>query len=82
MHENVSRSKSIKIKYFDADFVEHIETFEGFKARVVQHEYDHLEGNLFTDRVSPLRRQMIKSKLDKIAKGKTSAAYKTKSASK
>lgn len=82
VHENVSRSKSIKIKYFDADFVEHIETFEGFKARVVQHEYDHLEGNLFTDRVSPLRRQMIKSKLDKIAKGKTSAAYKTKSASK
>lgn len=82
IHENVSRSKTIKIKYLDADFNEHIEFFDGFKARVVQHEYDHLEGNLFTDKVSPLRRQMIKSKLDKIVKGKSSASYKTKSASK
>ena len=54
--------------------------FEGFKARVIQHEYDHLEGNLFTDKVSPIRRQLLKSKLTSIVKGKTSTSYKIKSA--
>jgi len=82
IHESVPRSKSIKIRYLDADFVEHVEVFEDFKARVVQHEYDHLEGNLFTDKVSPLRRQMIKSKINNIIKGKASTSYKVKSASK
>jgi peptide deformylase len=82
IHENVIRSKSIRIKYFDADFKEHIDVFSDFKARVIQHEYDHLEGNLFTDKVSPVRRQMIKSKLNNIAKGKTNASYKVKTASK
>ena len=80
INESVSRSESIKIKYLDVDFVEHIEEFTGFKARVIQHEYDHLEGNLFTDRVSPIRRQLLKSKLTKIAKGKMTTKYKTKSA--
>lgn len=78
--EDVLRSEWIKIKYFDENFVEHIEEFEGFKARVVQHEYDHLEGSLFTDHVSGLRRQMIKSKLSNIAKGKANCSYKIKSA--
>jgi peptide deformylase len=80
IHENVSRSEKIKINYLDAEFKECIEEFEGFKARVIQHEYDHLEGNLFTDKVSPIRRQLLKSKLTNIVKGKTSASYKTKSA--
>lgn len=80
IHESVMRSEKIKIKYFDADFVEHIEEFEGYKARVVQHEYDHLEGNLFTDKVSPIRRQLLKSKLTNIVKGKTSTNYKVKNA--
>jgi peptide deformylase len=80
IHENVMRSEKIKIKYYDPEFNEHIEVFEGFKARVVQHEYDHLEGNLFTDKVTPIRRQLLKSKLTNIVKGKTNAAYKIKSA--
>ena len=77
IHENVNRHKTIKIKYQDADFNEYITTFEDYKARVVQHEYDHLEGNLFTDKVSPIRRQFIKTKLTNIAKGKSTAKYKT-----
>lgn len=78
IHESVFRSQKIVIKYFDADFVEHTDTFEDYKARVVQHEYDHLEGNLFTDKVSPIRRQLLKSKLTNITKGKTKASYKIK----
>lgn len=78
--EKVFRSEWIKIQYSDADFKTHTEEFEGFKARVIQHEYDHLEGSLFTDHVNPLRRQMIKSKLNGIAKGKTTCDYKVKSA--
>ena len=78
IHENVPRSVKIKIKYLDPNFVEHIEEFEGFKARVVQHEYDHLEGNLFTDKVTPIRRQLLKSKLTNIVKGKTNCDYKVK----
>ena len=80
IHETVLRAQKIKIKYVDSDFNEHIEEFEGFKARVVQHEYDHLEGHLFTDKVTPIRRQLLKSKLTNIVKGKSSASYKIKSA--
>jgi peptide deformylase len=82
IHENVERSLSIKIKYMDTNFVEHIDVFEGFKARVIQHEYDHLEGHLFTDKVSPLRRQLLKSKMNNIVKGRASTSYKVKAASK
>ena len=78
IHETVMRAEKITVKYQDINFNEHIETFEGFKARVVQHEYDHLEGHLFTDRVTPIRRQLLKSKLTNITKGKTSCSYKVK----
>lgn len=77
--ETVSRAEWIKIRYFDEDFNEKTEEFEGFKARVVQHEYDHLEGSLFTDHINPLRRQLIKSRLTNIAKGKAKCDYKIKS---
>jgi len=80
VHETVSRAESIKIKYYDVDFNEYIEEFHGYKARVVQHEYDHLEGHLFTDRVTPIRRQLLKSRLTNIVKGKTSCSYKVKKA--
>ncbi len=80
IHESVSRSEKIKIKYLDPQFVEHTEEFEGYKARVIQHEYDHLEGNLFTDKISPIRRQLLKSKLTNIVKGKAATSYKIKSA--
>lgn len=79
IHESVARSQNIKIKYLDVDFIEHIEEYEGYKARVVQHEYDHLEGSLFTDKVSPIRRQLLKSKLTNIVKGKANTSYKIKS---
>ena len=78
IHEKVTRPKSITINYFDENFVEHTDTFDGFFARIVQHEYDHLEGHVFTDRVSPIRRQMISGKLQNIQKGKVRCAYKTK----
>ena len=80
IHENVMRAEKIKIQYFDVDFKEHIEEFESYKARVVQHEYDHLEGHLFTDKVTPIRRQLLKSRLTNIVKGKTSCDYKVKTA--
>lgn len=80
IHESVMRAKKIKIRFYDVDFNEHVEEYEGYKARVVQHEYDHLEGNLFTDKVSPLRRQLLKSKLTNIAKGKVKADYRIKNA--
>ena len=76
--ETVVRPEYIKIRYFDVDFNEHILELDDFKARVVQHEYDHLEGHLFTDRIKPLRRQLLKSKLTNIAKGKTECKYKIK----
>ncbi|MFZ4724389.1 MAG: peptide deformylase [Paludibacter sp.] len=80
IHENVLRAQTIKVKFHDTDFNERIEEFEGYKARVIQHEYDHLEGNLFTDKVTPIRRQLLKSRLTNIVKGKTSCDYKIKKA--
>ena len=78
--EKVYRSEWIKIQYYDAEFNLHTEEFESYKARVIQHEYDHLEGSLFTDHVNPLRRQMLRSKLNNIVKGKTDCVYKVKTA--
>lgn len=74
--EDVPRSQWIKIQYYDENFKLYIEEFKDFKARVIQHEYDHIEGILFTDRIKPLRRQMIKSKLNNIAKRKVDCKYK------
>lgn len=77
--EKVMRSQWIKVQYVDEHFKEHISEFDGFYARVIQHEYDHLEGHLFTDHINPLRRQLIKSKLNNISRGKVDCEYKTKS---
>ncbi len=76
--ENVTRAKSIRIHYYDENFQEHEEDYTGFQARIIEHEYDHLEGNVFTDRISPIRRQFVKGKLTNIVKGKTTARYRTK----
>ena len=78
IHEKVTRPSRIHVKYRDENFVEHDEWVDGFLARVMQHEFDHLEGKVFSDRLSPLRRQMNKNKLLNLAKGKASCAYKTK----
>ena len=75
---DVARSLSIRMRYMDTDFVEHDEEFTGLKAWVIQHEYDHIEGVVFTDRIAPLRRQLLKSKLLNLAKGKYRCAYKTR----
>ncbi len=78
INENVERPETITIKYQDLDFNEHTETYSGFQARVIQHEYDHIEGILFTDKVKPLRRQLLKRKLTNIVKGKVQCKYKLK----
>lgn len=76
--ETVVRPATITIRYMDEDFQEQTETYGSYSARIVQHEYDHLEGHVFTDRVSPIRRQFLKTKLANIAKGKTACRYRTK----
>ena len=78
IHENVRRPVRIRMRYLDVNFVEHDEEFDGLPARVIQHEYDHIEGVVFTDRIAPLRRQLLKGKLLNLAKGKYRCAYKTK----
>ena len=78
IHENVSRPVKIRMRYLDENFVEHDEEFDGYPARVIQHEYDHIEGKVFTDHLSPLRRNLLKGKMTKLANGKYRCAYKTK----
>ena len=78
LHENVRRPVRIRMRYLDEKFVEHDEEFDGHPARVIQHEYDHIEGKVFTDHLSPLRRNLIKNKLYKLSKGAYSCSYKTK----
>lgn len=78
IREDISRHKTIHIRYFDEHWVQHEETYNGLAARVIQHEYDHIEGKLFTDKLSVLRKAMLKSKLDAIAKGQVKVDYKMK----
>lgn len=78
IREEVSRKETILISYYDEAGNHKEETFSGLAARVIQHEYDHIEGKLFTDRISVLRKTMLKSKLDAIAKGLVKASYKMK----
>ncbi len=77
--ENVSRSRTILINYLDENFVEHEDEFSDYPARVVQHEYDHLEGKLFIDHVSGIRKQLIRTKLNNIVAGKVSCRYRLRS---
>ena len=79
IHEDVKRPTGIKMRYLDDNFVPRDEEFGGYAARVIQHEYDHLDGKMFVDRLSPLRRTMLKGKLAAMAKGKYTADYKCKS---
>lgn len=76
--ENVTRSKKVRVKYMDEDFVEHEDEFEDFYAKVIQHEYDHLEGKVFIDRISPIRRAMNKGKIESMKKGKVRCHYNVK----
>jgi peptide deformylase len=78
IREDVSRQPEITIEYYDEKWKKHTDHYDGVIARVIQHEYDHIEGKLFTDRISPFKRKMLAGKLNDIASGKTSADYKTK----
>ena len=75
---DVDRKPNIRIRYQDENFVEHEDTFDGVNARVIQHEYDHIEGKLFTEKLKPIKRRMVKRKLEKIKKGEIRADYKMK----
>lgn len=77
LREEVMRESHIKISYYDENWQYHNDVFDGYKARIIQHEYDHLEGILFTDKVNPLRKRLLKGKLTAISKGKFEADYKT-----
>ncbi len=78
IREDVLRPETVKIKYIDEEFNEHIETYSGFTSRVIQHEYDHLEGVMFVDYLNPLRKRILKSKLSAISKGKVIPKYRIK----
>ena len=78
IRENVNRLPEIEIEYYDEKFKKHTEKFNGVIARVIQHEFDHIQGVLFTDKISPFKRKLISGKLKDIASGKTTADYKTK----
>lgn len=75
---DVTRNAQIKIRYQDENFEEHTKVFDGVNARIIQHEYDHIEGVLFTEKLKPLKRKMLKRKLERIKEGNVAAEYKMK----
>lgn len=78
IHEKVVRPTRIHVKYLDENFQEHDEWVGGYLARVMQHEFDHLEGEVFTDHLTGLRKQLVKGKLNNVLKGNFSCNYKVK----
>lgn len=82
LSENVPRVEHIRLSWCDEDFNRHTEEISGFLARIVQHECDHLEGKLYIDHISPIRKQLIRSKLNSIINGKTRVDYPVKYAPK
>jgi len=78
IREDVSREERIKIQYYDRDWNFREEEFDGYAARIIQHEYDHIDGILFTDHLNPLKKKLLKRKLKDISKGSIDVAYKMK----
>ncbi len=78
IREDVKRPDTVKLRYQDENFVPHEEVFTGYAGRIIQHEYDHLEGKLFIDYLSPLRKRLLKAKLHNIASGKVQPHYRIK----
>jgi peptide deformylase len=78
VREDVFRKPNIVIEYVDENFKKQKENFSGMVARIIQHEYDHIEGILFTDKLSPLKKRLIKGRLENISKGKVSIDYRMK----
>lgn len=82
IREDVKRMEEVHIEYYDENWKHHKRKFDGLAARIIQHEYDHIEGILFTDRISPLRRRLLKNKLIDISQGKVDVDYKMRFPSK
>ena len=80
LSEGVKRFEHIRLNWLDENFNEHEREFEGFASRIIQHEMDHLIGKVYTDHISPIRKQLIKNKLNNISKGKVDCEYRTKTA--
>ena len=78
IRENVHRKSDILLSYYDENWAFHEERFSGYAARIIQHEYDHIEGVLFTDRLNPLKKKLVQKKLKQIAEGLVSTDYKLK----
>lgn len=78
IHADVDRQESVTIKYVNENFEEFTETYDGMNARVIQHEYDHIEGNLFVEKINPLKKRLLQRRLENIKKGQISPSYKMK----
>lgn len=78
IREEVYRKEKVHISYYDEHFKLHQDTYEGYAARIIQHEYDHIDGVLFTDHLSPLKRRLLTKRLQNISKGEISVDYKMK----
>ncbi|MDD3740631.1 MAG: peptide deformylase [Bacteroidales bacterium] len=78
IHESVNRYSDLTIEYLNPKFEKITERFTGYRAIVIQHEYDHLQGIIFVDKISPLRRRMLQNRLNNISRGKVSTSYKVK----
>jgi len=76
IREDIMRPEQVTIEYLDENFELHTETFNGITARIIQHEYDHIEGKLFIDYLKPLKKKMLQGKLNDISKGKIKVDYK------
>lgn len=76
IREKISRKEKLKVRYYDADWNIHEEEYDGMKARIIQHEYDHIEGKLFVDYLTPFKKRLLKSKLADISKGKVDTEYR------
>ncbi|SKC76526.1 peptide deformylase [Ohtaekwangia koreensis] len=76
IREKVSRKERLKIRYYDENWAQHEEVYDGMKARIIQHEYDHIEGKLFVDYLPALKKRLLKGKLADISKGKVDTEYR------
>jgi peptide deformylase len=76
IREDIYRAEEVTLSYMDEKFVKHTKTFDGVTGRIILHEYDHIDGKLFIDHISPLKRKLLKRKLDDISKGKIKVDYK------
>lgn len=76
VREDIYRAEEVTLEYMDEHFHKHVKTFTGISARIILHEYDHIDGKLFIDHISPLKRKLLKRKLDDIVKGNVRVDYK------